>query len=79
MACMKYSTIHGSTAAKLHFALRRELVLVHGLHKAFWRAILTDPGVPSPILWGLYYARVGRFQDLGQLIGSVKGRKYPTP
>jgi hypothetical protein len=79
MPCMKYSTIHGGTAAQLHFALRRELVLVHGLHKALWRAIPTDPEVPSPILGGLYYARVGCFQDLRQLIGSVEGRKDPAP
>ena len=79
MTSMKYSTIHGSPATQLHFPLRRELVLVHGLHKALRRAILTDPGVPSPIFGGLYYARVGRFQDLGQLIGSVEGRNHSAP
>ena len=72
--------IHGgSSTAHLMFALRRELVLVHGLHKALWRAISTDPKIPSPILGGLYYARVGRFQDLRQLIGSIEGRKHPAP
>ena len=71
--------IHGgSSTAHLMFALGRELVLMHGLHKALWRAIRTNPRVP-PIFGGLYYARVDCFQDLWELIGSVVGWKYSAP
>ena len=71
--------IHGgSSTAHLMFALGRELVLMHGLHKALGRAIRSNPRVPS-IFWGLYYARVDCFQDFWELIGSVIGRKHSAP
>ena len=68
--------IHGgSCTAHLMFALRRELVLVHGLHKALGRAIRTDPRVPS-VFGGLYYTWVDCFEDLWELIGSVVWWKH---
>ena len=71
--------IHGgSTTTHLIFALRRELVLVHGLHEALGRAIRSDPRVPS-IFGGLYYAWIDCFQDLGKLICSVVWRKHSAP